>query len=159
MNKEKRKNSYKNWRESLYTIIFKADTPAGKWFDVILIISIILSVIAVMLDSVRAVNEPYGDLLYRVEWFFTILFSLEYILRLLCIGSPARYAKSFFGLVDLLAILPTYISLIVPGSQYLIAIRILRILRIFRILKLVQYSHESQLLLKALSASRRKVTV
>ena len=159
MNAEKRKNSYKNWRDSLYTIIFKADTPAGKWFDVILIISIILSVIAVMLDSVRAVNEPYGDLLYRVEWFFTILFSVEYILRLLCIGSPARYAKSFFGLVDLLAILPTYISLIVPGSQYLIAIRILRILRIFRVLKLVQYSHESQLLLKALSASRRKVTV
>lgn len=159
MNKKKRKNSYTGWREGLYTVIFESDTPAGKWFDVILIISIILSVTAVMLDSVNTVNESYGGLLYRIEWLFTVLFSVEYILRLLCIGKPARYAKSFFGIVDLLAILPTYISLVIPGGQYLIAIRILRILRIFRVLKLVQYSLESQLLLQALKASRRKITV
>jgi voltage-gated potassium channel len=147
------------WRDWLYTTIFESDTPAGKWFDVILIISILLSVVAVMLDSVGDVSKIYGDYLFLVEWFFTFLFTIEYILRLLCIGKPARYARSFFGLVDLLAILPTYVSLLISGSQYLIAIRILRILRVFRVLKLVEYSMESQMLLKALIASRRKITV
>jgi voltage-gated potassium channel len=148
-----------SWREKLYTIIFESDTPAGKWFDVILIISIICSVIAVMLDSMAEINKAYGSHLYIVEWFFTILFTLEYMLRLLIIGKPAHYARSFFGIIDLLAVLPTYASLLIPGSQYLIAIRILRILRVFRVLKLVEYSNEAQMLIKALAASKKKIIV
>ena len=153
------KQTTESWRDNLYIIIFEADTRLGKGFDIALIISIILSVTAVMLDSVSEINQTYGDLLNFSEWFFTILFSIEYILRLISIGKPAHYARSFFGIIDLLAVLPTYISLFIPGSQYLIVIRILRILRIFRVLKLAQYIQESQLLMKALKASRRKIEV
>jgi len=148
-----------NLRERLFIIIFESDTPAGKWFDVILIMSILLSVTAVMLDSVKSINQEYGAFLYSVEWLFTVLFTIEYILRLSCTRRPVRYVSSFFGIVDLLAILPTYISIFIPGSQFLIAIRILRILRTFRVLKLVQYMNESQLLLQALWVSRRKIIV
>lgn len=147
------------WRIKLYEIIFEADTPSGKLFDIILIMSIVLSVIAVMLDSVSVIRQNCGDLLYSVEWFFTIIFTIEYALRLLCVGQPIRYATSFFGIVDLLAIVPTYISLFLPGSQYLIVIRVLRVLRIFRVLKLVQYLREATLLMQALRASRRKITI
>ena len=112
------------WRAKLHEIIFEADTPIGKWFDIVLIISIVLSVIAVMLDSVHSINQKYGHQLFLVEWFFTLLFSLEYILRLACVGRPLRYAISFFGIIDLLAILPTYLSLIIAGSHYLIVIRV-----------------------------------
>jgi voltage-gated potassium channel len=147
------------WREDLYTVIFEAETPAGKWFDILLIISILASVVAVMLDSVSSMNVRYGHLLTGAEWFFTIIFSLEYVLRLICVARPRRYATSFFGLVDLLAIIPTYISLIIPGTKYLLVVRILRILRIFRVLKLVQYMGEAVLLTKALRASSRKITV
>ena len=147
------------WRLWLHEVIFEADTPAGRGFDILLIVSILLSVIAVMADSVASINQRWGSELYIAEWLFTILFSVEYILRLLSVDRPLAYARSFFGTVDLLAILPTYISLLVPGSQYLLVIRILRILRIFRILKLVQYVGEARLLLEALRASRRKVTV
>lgn len=159
MNPEKLEGDGKGWRHTLYTIIFESDTKAGKWFDVALIISIILSVIAVMLDSIGHVNEVYGDELYIIEWFFTILFTMEYIVRLICIGKSARYAKSFFGIIDLVAVLPTYISILIPGTQYLIAIRILRILRVFRVLKLVKYVNESQMLMNALRASSRKIIV
>jgi voltage-gated potassium channel len=155
----KRNDTDSGWRDTLYTIIFESDTLAGKWFDVILIFSIILSVVTVMLDSVSSINEVYGDVLYKVEWFFPVLFTVEYILRLICIGKPAYYARSFFGIIDLLAILPTYLSLVLPGSQYLIAIRILRILRVFRVLKLIQYIHESQMLMEALKASSRKIFI
>lgn len=151
--------SKSGWRKKLYIIIFEADTPSGKLFDVLLIWSIILSVIAVMLDSMRSIRSVYGDYLIIIEWFFTLLFTVEYILRLICIGRPLRYARSFFGLVDLLAILPTYLSMLIPGSQYLISIRILRILRVFRVLKLVQYMQESQLIMQALWTSRRKISV
>jgi len=143
----------------LHEVIFEADTPAGRGFDIFLIGSILLSVIAVMADSVATINERWGPQLYLAEWLFTLLFSVEYILRLLSVDRPGAYARSFFGTVDLLAILPTYMSLFLPGSQYLLVIRILRILRIFRILKLVQYVGEARLLLEALRASRRKVTV
>jgi voltage-gated potassium channel len=148
-----------NWREKLYIIIFEADTSGGRLFDVLLIWSILLSVMAVMLDSMSSLRAVYGDYFVSIEWFFTILFTVEYILRLLCIGSPGKYARSFFGVVDLLAILPTYVSLFIPGSQYLIAIRILRILRVFRVLKLVQYMQESQVIMQALWSSRRKISV
>ena len=146
-------------KDKLYRIIFESDTPQGKLFDVILIVSILLSVIVVMLDSVKRINVSYGMLLYGIEWFFTILFTIEYILRLFCSKRPVGYALSFFGVVDLLAILPTYGSLLIPGSRYLIVIRILRVLRIFRILKLVQYVSEAGLLMRALYASRRKIIV
>ncbi len=152
-------NRWKDWQSRLYIIIFEADTPAGKWFDLVLICSIIASVLAVMLDSIGSINRSYGSMLYISEWFFTLLFTLEYMLRLFCSVKPLRYATSFFGIVDLLAILPTYVSMLIPGSQFLISIRILRILRVFRVLKLAEYSLEAQALLQALKASYRKITV
>jgi voltage-gated potassium channel len=153
------KNNLSPWRLKLHEIIFEADTPAGKWFDVVLIFSILLSVLAVMLDSVSGIRENYGSWFYTVEWFFTILFTIEYILRIVCVGRPIGYITSFYGIVDLLAIIPTYLSIVLPGSQYLLVIRILRILRIFRVLKLVQYISEARLLRQALRDSRRKITV
>jgi len=159
INTAKKKNSSRRWRLILHEVIFEADTPAGKAFDIILILSIVLSVIAIMLDSVSTIREPYGNILYSIEWFFTVLFSIEYFLRLLCIGRPIRYATSFFGVVDLLAIVPTYLDFLLPGSHYLIVIRVLRVLRVFRVLKLVQYLGEANLLIQALRASRRKITV
>jgi len=147
------------WRMVLHEVIFEADTAAGKGFDILLIISILVSVAAVMLDSIGEIQVNYGRLLYGIEWFFTILFTVEYLLRLLSVGRPLKYAVSFYGVVDLLAIIPTYISLMLPGSQYFLVIRILRILRIFRILKLVPYLGEAQLLVRALRASGRKIVV
>ena len=146
----------KNWQASIHEIIFEADTPNGKRFDISLIVIIIMSVITVMLDSVKHINAMYGNLLYALEWIFTIIFTIEYILRLISVGRPVRYATSFFGIIDLLAILPTYFSLFLPGSQYLIVIRILRLLRIFRVLKLVQFLKEAQLLMIALKTSAPK---
>ncbi|MCP5007123.1 MAG: ion transporter [Planctomycetes bacterium] len=151
--------SDRKWRDVLHEVIFEADTPAGKTFDIFLLCCIVLSVIAVMLDSVNAVSGRYGTLLYRIEWLLTVLFTIEYVLRLLCVRRPFMYAKSFFGIVDLLAIIPTYLSLLLPGSQYLLVVRLFRVLRIFRILKLVHYLGEASILLKALRASRRKITV
>ncbi|HID38262.1 MAG TPA: ion transporter [Calditrichaeota bacterium] len=152
---------YRNsaWRLRLHTIIFEADTRAGKVFDIALIISIVLSVIVVLLDSIASVNIRYGDTLLALEWFFTILFTVEYILRIVAVNSPWRYMISFFGVIDLLAILPTYLSVLFPGSQVLIVIRLLRVLRIFRVLKLVKFLGESAQLMRALRASRRKITV
>ena len=147
------------WRDDLYTIIFEAETPAGKWFDILLIASILASVLAVMLDSVSSINSRHGSLLNLAEWFFTLVFTVEYILRLICVRRPLVYVFSFFGIVDLLAIIPTYVSLFIPGTQYLLVVRILRILRIFRVLKLVQYMGEALLLLRALRASSKKITV
>ena len=121
--------------------------------------SIVLSVAAVMLDSVQAINQRYGRILYVVEWFFTLLFTAEYLVRLFCVSRPWLYARSFFGMVDLLAIIPTYLSLVLAGSQFLITIRILRVLRIFRVLKLANYLAEAHLLMTALRASGRKITV
>ncbi|PLX91005.1 MAG: ion transporter [Desulfuromonas sp.] len=147
------------WRFKLHEVIFEADTPLGKAFDVLLILSILASVVAVMLDSIYTVQVHHGTLLYGIEWFFTLLFSLEYLLRLVCVGRPFKYATSFFGIVDLLAIIPTYLSLFLAGSQYLLVIRILRILRIFRILKLATYLGEARLLMQAMRASGRKIVV
>ena len=147
------------WREKLHEVIFEADTPAGKAFDVALLVAILASVFCVMLESVAAVDRSYHDALIIAEWAFTILFSLEYVLRLLCVGSPTSYAISLLGIVDLLAILPTYISLIVPGSQSLLVIRGLRLLRVFRIFKLRRYLAEATELKRALIASRAKITV
>ncbi|MBT9437710.1 MAG: ion transporter [Desulfobacterales bacterium] len=155
----KKNSSLGKYRETLHEIIFEADTPAGKLFDIILIVSIVLSVIVVMLDSVSTIRNSYGGFLVLSEWFFTFLFTIEYFFRLSCVGRPFKYATSFFGIVDLLAIIPTYLSLFLPGSQFLIVIRILRLLRIFRVFKLVQYLVEIRVLNQALRASLRKIIV
>ena len=146
-------------RKKIYAVIFEADTPSGKLFDVLLILSILASVVAVMLDSVTRIRMSYGTLLIAVEWFFTVLFTIEYGLRVYCSRDPKHYVSSFFGIVDLLAILPTYFSLFYPGGQYLLVIRLLRVLRIFRVFKLAQYIAEANLLVGALRASRRKIFV
>lgn len=143
----------------LHEIIFEADTPMGKFFDLAIIACILLSVVAVMLESVGPIREAYVTELHYVEWSFTIIFTVEYVLRLLSVSRPTRYARSFFGIIDLLAIIPTYLSLLIPGTQFLLVIRILRVLRIFRVLKFVQYVEESKDLAVALRASRRKITV
>lgn len=147
------------WREKLHVIIFGTDTKAGKLFDIVLIISIVLSVVAVMFDSVSDIHAEYGDFLYGVEWFFTILFTIEYIARIISVKRPTQYMTSFFGVIDLLAIVPTYLSILLPGTQYLLVIRILRVLRIFRVLKLAAHVKEARHLGRALRASRRKITV
>ncbi len=146
-------------RKKIYEIIFESDTRMGKGFDLVLIISILLSVLVVFIDSVQHYNNLFSKQLYFLEWFFTILFTIEYILRIYCIKKPFMYMKSFFGIIDLLSIIPTYISIFFPVSRYLSVIRILRVLRIFRILKLINYISETNHLMKALSASRRKITV
>ncbi len=147
------------WRRKLYIIIFEADTRLGKFFDLVLILAITASVLVVMLDSMVGFRTNYGDFLKLSEWIFTALFSVEYILRLICVKKPGKYIFSFYGIIDLLAILPTYLSLILPGTHYLLAIRVLRILRIFRVLKLVKYLDEADYLSTALIASRRKISV
>ena len=146
-------------REHLNRIIFEFDTPAGKAFDVALIVVIVLSVIAVMLDSVDAISIHYQHLLKGAEWVFTGLFTIEYLLRLYSAREARRYATSFFGVVDLLAILPSYLSLIIPHSHYLLTIRVLRVLRVFRILKLARFVGEAGTLRRALKASRYKISV
>jgi voltage-gated potassium channel len=139
------------WRSKLHEIVFESDTTAGRAFDIIVICCIVLSV-----QSIQAV---YGKILNAAEWSFTIVFTAEYILRLLSVKKPLRYVLSFYGLVDFFAILPTYLSVIFPGSQYLLTIRILRLLRIFRILKLTEYLNEANIITTALLASRRKIKV
>lgn len=147
------------WQRVLHEVIFEADTLAGKLFDVALIITIVASVLVVMMDSVASYRADFGGFFMGLEWLFTILFTVEYILRLAAVGRPLKYALSFFGVVDLLAVLPTYISLLLPGTHYLLVIRVIRILRIFRVFKLVQYVGEANALTKALRASSKKITV
>ena len=151
------------WRERLHEIIFEADTLAGKAFDIALLIAIALSVIAIMLESVVSIEKTWGHQLRLFEWTITILFTVEYLLRLLSVRSPWRYATSFFGIVDLIAIAPTFIDLFAApeafSTQGLMMIRTLRLIRVFRIFKLHQYVNESQALLYALRATRRKISV
>lgn len=147
------------WRQRLWRIIFEAETPLGKAFDVGLILAILASVLVVMLESVTSIREEYGSELVVAEWTFTILFTVEYLARLACTRRPMRYARSFFGLVDLLAILPTYLVALFPAARYLLVIRVMRILRAFRVLKLAAHVREADLLVRSLVASRRKITV
>ena len=147
------------WRARTHEVIFEAETPAGKLFDVLLIAAIVASIVVVMLESVGSIRASHHDVLYAAEWFFTILFTVEYVLRLATIGRPGRYGLSFFGVIDLLAIVPTYLDLLVPGARYLLSIRALRLLRIFRVLKIAKYLTELQVLIQAMRASRRKVSV
>jgi voltage-gated potassium channel len=147
------------WRGKLNEVIFGTDSKAGRTFDLVLIIVIGLSVIAVMLESVKSIRVQHGTALYFAEWVFTILFTIDYVLRLVCAGRPLRYAFSFLGLVDLLATIPTYLSLLFPGAQALAVIRLLRILRVFRVLKLAAYMEAGGVIVNALRASRHKIGV
>ncbi len=146
-------------RQALYHVIFESEPGLGRAFDLVLIFAILGSVLAVVLESMASFREAYGTALIVVEWGFTILFSIEYIVRLLCVKRPLRYALSFFGIIDLLSVLPTFLGLLLPKGHYLMIVRVLRLLRIFRILKLTLYMKEANLLMQALRASRRKIGV
>ncbi len=147
------------WAQRLYIVIFEADTAAGKAFDVALLVAIMAGLVVVSLDSVAAIAASHGKLLARIEWVLSVLFGIEYVLRLLCLRNPLRYAFSFFGLVDLLSLLPTFVSLLLPGAKSLVVIRSFRLLRTFRVLKLARYVGESEVLWAAVRASSRKISI
>ena len=147
------------WRRKLYIVIFESETPAGLLFDQLLLVAILASVAVVMIDSSITAASRYHSALVALEWMFTILFTIEYIARLVCVERPLRYARSFFGIVDLVSVLPTYLAALVPGLHALIDVRVLRMLRVFRILKLTKYLAEYQLLGAALRDSGRKIAV
>lgn len=146
-------------RQQLHVIVFGTDTPAGRLFDVVLLWAIVLSVLSVMLESVKDIKVKFEHVFFILEWTFTVLFTLEYLLRLTISVQPKKYVFSFFGIIDLLALLPTYIALFVVGGNYLVVIRSIRLLRIFRILKLGRYLREASVLTNALLASRHKILV
>ena len=149
----------KPWQNKLHEVVYEADTKAGRLFDIVLLLAIVASIITVMLESVVAVKLVYGWELEVLEWTFTVLFTIEYILRLISIERKGKYIFSFYGIVDLLSILPTYLSFFIAGTRSLIVIRSLRLLRVFRILKLSHFMGEAQGLIKALKASKAKVIV
>jgi len=146
-------------RARTYHVIFETESFWGRTFDVVLILAIVASVAVVMLESVRGIRTEHGELLRVLEWGFTVLFTVEYVLRLWSVTSPRSYALSFFGLIDLFAVLPTYLSLLVPGGQVLAVVRVLRVMRVFRVLKLTQFVGEASVLGAALRASRYKISV
>jgi voltage-gated potassium channel len=147
------------WRARLYAIIFESDTPKGRAFDLALIGAILLSVLVVVLASVRPLAQRHGLWLEGAEWFFTVLFTVEYVARCLCVKRPLVYARSFFGVIDLMSILPSFVALFFPAAHVVLGVRILRLLRIFRILKLTLYIEEYGMLGEALLASRRKIFI
>ena len=150
---------YASLRDRWRHIIFGTDTRAGRRFDQLLILAIIASVVAVTLDSVQSIHQRHGTLLYAAEWAFTVLFTLEYMIRLWVSDRPLRYARSFYGVVDLVSVIPTYLSLLLPGANYLLTIRALRVLRVFRVLKLAQLMEEANQLGSTLVRTRRKIGV
>lgn len=154
-----KENEPKNWKEKVHEVIYGTHTPAGRLFDLILLIVILYSIIIIMLESVPRFNIKYYEFLNTSEWIVTILFSIEYILRIICIKRPERYIFSFLGVIDFLSTIPKYIALLFPGSQFISAFRVLRLLRIFRILKLARFVGESNNLVGALKASRTKIFV
>ena len=149
----------KNWKDKLHEIIYEADTPAGKLFDVVLLIAILASIVLVMLESVKSIDLKYHNLLNISEWIITILFSIEYIARIITVNKPIKYITSFYGVIDLLSTIPKYLSLIFGGVHALAALRALRLLRVFRILKLARYLGASNNLVSALKSSRAKISV
>ena len=152
-------NGKRDWKFKLHEIIYGTHTPAGKLFDIVLLVVILYSVIIVMLESVPRFDEHFHGFLNISEWVVTILFTIEYFLRIICIRRPSKYIFSFFGVIDLLSTIPKYLSYLVVGSQYFAALRALRLLRVFRILKLVRFVGESNNLMRALSASRTKIAI
>ena len=159
MSNDTKKKEYNPTRERIFEIIFEADTPLGKRFDILLIIAILASVIIVILESVNTINDQFGQFFRILEWIFTAFFTIEYIMRLYVVHRPWKYALSFFGLVDLLSILPSYLSFFFAGTQSLMVIRAIRLLRVFRIFKLANYSKDGKHILSALNASKRKISV
>jgi voltage-gated potassium channel len=149
----------KDWKEKLRIIIFEHHTRAGKLFDEFLLVFILLSVLVVFLDSIKSYHLKYKDLFLVLEWGFTIIFTIEYILRIIISKNKIKYITSFYGIIDFLSIIPTYLSLIYIGSQFLIIIRILRLFRVFRILKLVRFTYASIYLLHAFKHSREKIII
>lgn len=147
------------WKKKLHEIIYEADTPMGKWFDLTLFFVIILSVVLVMLESVKEIDAKYHDVLLILEWIITIFFTIEYVARIVSIRKPQRYIFSFYGIIDLLSTIPLYLSYLIAGSQVFLALRAFRLLRIFRILKLVKFIGEASQLKAALKASRTKIAV
>jgi voltage-gated potassium channel len=147
------------WRAKVHEVIYEAETGLGKAFDVSLFWLIVASVAVVMLESVSGISTLFARELRAVEWMFTVLFTVEYVLRLISIRRPTRYAFSFFGVIDFLAVIPTYLSLMIPATRFMVVIRILRLLRVFRVLKLARFLHESGVLIRALRASRIKILV
>ncbi len=159
MSEEKPPVTVAPWRQKLWEVIFESDKPAGKAFDIALLIAILASVTVVLLESTTVFDPEVSRLLVFLEFGFTILFTIEYILRIISVRRPLRYMVSFYGIVDLLAVLPTYISFFFPGAQYFLVIRILRLMRVFRILKLGAYLSQAELLGRAMRASRIKIGV
>jgi len=155
----KNRKTPSNWKSRLHEIIYEADTPLGKWFDIALFIIIFISIILVMLESIKGIDIRYHDVLLILEWVITIFFTLEYIARIVSIGKPFKYIFSFYGIIDFLSTIPLYLSYIFAGSQALIALRALRLLRVFRILKQVKFLGEASYLKQALKASRAKIFV
>ncbi len=155
----KAKSKLSPWQLKLHDVIFEADTRAGKWFDILLLWAILLSVATVMLESVDSISAVYGEELRIIEWVFTLLFTLEYIARLISIGKPLKYVFSFYGIIDFVSIVPTYLGIFITGTQSLAIIRSIRLLRVFRILKLVRFIGEANVLIKVLKASRAKIVV
>ena len=149
----------RNLKHVLYDVIFGTETPAGRRFDVVLLWLIVASVAALMIDSVSWMSGQWSGYLRLIEWLFTVIFTLEYIVRLYCSPRPLKYAFSFYGVVDFFSILPSYLGLIFPGANYLLVVRLLRVLRIFRILKLVRYLSEANILTRAVFLSRRKILI
>lgn len=158
-NTKSEKTEKKDLQQTLYEVIFGTETRAGRMFDLVLIYAILASVLAVMVDSVGWLSLEYHSLLLTAEWVFTALFTLEYITRIYCSPKPWRYIRSFYGIVDLFSILPTYLMLIFPNVGFLLVIRLLRVLRIFRILRLVRYLSEMNILMRAMLQSRRKILI
>ncbi|MGB1269845.1 MAG: ion transporter [Flavobacteriaceae bacterium] len=149
----------KNWKNKLHEVIYEADTPAGKWFDIVLLILILTSIVVVMLESISSIEALYAHELNIAEWIFTILFSFEYLARIVSIKKPKEYIFSFYGIIDFLSTIPKYLSLFFIGSHALIALRALRLLRVFRILKLARFIGEGNEMSKALKASRARISV
>ncbi|MBV1959571.1 MAG: ion transporter [Pseudomonadales bacterium] len=157
---DNRDDSLRTLREKVYLVIFGTETPMGRLFDEVLLVAILASVLIVVLSSVASLSGMYGEWFYSLEWLFTVAFTIEYGLRLYCSPNPLRYARSFFGVVDFLSIVPTYIAFFFfPGAEYLLIIRLLRVLRVFRVLKLVRYLREANVLGRSIYNSRRKILV
>jgi voltage-gated potassium channel len=148
-----------HWRSRLFTVIFESDTKAGKIFDIALLIMIVISLIVVLIQGTPSLLEKYNDELYLIEWGITIIFTIEYILRILAVKEPWRYVFSLYGLIDLLAILPTFLSILFPQTRYLLVIRALRLMRVFRIFKLTHFVKEGMAIVIALKASSKRILV
>ena len=153
------KSKFERWKSRIHEIIYGTHTPAGRMFDIILLVVIIYSIIIVMLESVKGYDTKYHEFFNISEWVVTVLFSIEYILRIISVNKPKKYIFSFYGIIDLLSTIPKYLSLLFVGSQYFTALRALRLLRVFRILKLVRFLGESNNLLRAINASKTKIFV